>query len=89
MYSVRTWPECTLPTARDAATVIAYDNKWLIVAGGREDAYRSLSRVDILNLHNGQWYSGAQLPQPTHKMSAAVIGNALVLLGGATSANEL
>lgn len=89
MYSVRTWPECTLPTACDAATAIAHDNKWLIVAGGRDDAYRSLSRVNILNLQDGQWYSGAPLPQPTHKMSAAVIGNALVLLGGATSTNEL
>ena len=89
MYSVWTWPECTLPTARDAVTAIAHNNRWLIVAGGREDGYQSLSRVDILNLPDGQWYSGARLPQPTHKMSAAVIGNTLVLLGGATSANEL
>ena len=89
MYSVRTLPECTLPIARDAVTAITHDNRWLIVAGGREDGYRSLSRVDILNLPDGQWYTGAQLPQPTHKMSAAVIGNTLVLLGGATSTNEL
>ena len=89
VYSVQTWSKCTLPTARDAVTAITHDNRWLIVAGGREDGYRSLSRVDILNLPDCQWYSGARLPQPTHKMSAAVISNTLVLLGGATSANEL
>ena len=56
----------------------------MIVAGGRDDAYKSLSQVDILDLHDCQWYSGALLPQPAHKMTATVIGNALVLLGGAS-----
>ena len=60
----------------------------MIVAGGRDDAYQSMSRVDILDLHNHQWYSGAPLPQPAHKMTAAVIGNTLVLMGGAGGSNE-
>ena len=81
----------TLPTTgRDAATAITHDNKYLIVAGGRGDAYESLSRVDILDMHNSQClsYSGAPLPQPAHKMTAAVLGNTLVLLGGSGDDNE-
>jgi hypothetical protein len=83
--------ETGLPTTgRDAATAITHDNKYLIVAGGRDDAYQSLSRVDILDMHSSQRlsYSGAPLPQPAHKMTAAVLGNTLVLLGGAGADNE-
>ena len=80
----------TLPTTgRDASTAVTHDNKYLIVAGGRDDAYQSLSRVDILDLHNSRLsYSGAPLPQPAHKMTATVFGNTLVLLGGAGANNE-
>ena len=81
----RYYSEASLPIARDAATAVALDDKWLIVAGGRDDTNKSLSVVDILDLHNHQWYSGAPLPQPAHKMTAAVIGNTLVLLGGISS----
>lgn len=79
----------TLPaTGRDAATAVTHNNKYLIVAGGRDDGYQSLSRVDILDLHNSRLsYSGAPLPQPAHKMTAAVFGNTLVLLGGAGADN--
>ena len=66
-----------MPVARDAPIAVGYDNKWLIVAGGRDDAYQSLSRVDLLDLHKNRWYSGAPLPQPAHRMTAAVIGNTL------------
>ena len=76
-----------MPVARDAPTAVGYDNKWLIVAGGRDDAYQSLSRVDLLDLHKNRWYSGAPLPQPAHRMTAAVIGNTLVLQDGAGSDN--
>jgi hypothetical protein len=76
---------CVLQTARDAATAIAYTNRWLIVVGGRDDAYQSLSEVDVIDIINHQSYSGPPLPQTAHKMSAAVIGNTLVLLGGASS----
>ena len=81
----------TLPTTgRDATTAITHDNKYLIVAGGRDDAYESLSRVDILDMHDSQRlsYSGAPLPQPAYKMTAAVLGNTLVLLGGSGADNE-
>lgn len=90
--SVRRWthgvkipPMCVLLTARDAATAVAYNNRWLVVVGGRDDHYQSLSEVDIIDLTNHQSYHGAPLPQPAHKMTAAVVGNTLVLLGGADS----
>ena len=79
------WKYCSesLPSiGRDSSTAVVYNSRWLIVAGGRDDEYQSLSRVDILNLQNSEWYPGASLPQPAHKMTAAVIGNTLVLLGG-------
>lgn len=84
-YGVKIPPMCVLQTARDAATAIAYNNRWLIVVGGRDDAYRSLSEVDVIDVTNHQSYFGPPLPQTAHKMSAAVIGNTLVLLGGADS----
>lgn len=78
---------CVLLTARDAATAISYDNRWLIVIGGRDDAYQSLSKVDIVDVSKNISHSGAPLPQPAHKITAAVIGNTLVLLGGAATCN--
>ena len=87
----RKWvhPLPPMPTARDAATAIAHDDKWLVVVGGRDDRLRSLSKVDILNLSTKQWHSGAPLPQPTHKMTAAILSDraVLVLLGGASGDN--
>ena len=92
---VRSWDETrqqwmqyvsNMPSACDAPTVIEYKG-WLIVIGGRDDYYQSLSKVDILGVQDCQWYSGAPLPQPAHKMTAAVISNTLVLLGGAGGDN--
>ena len=82
----RKWvhPLPPMPTTCDAATAIAHDDKWLVVAGGRDDGYRSLSKVDILNLSTKQWHTGAPLPQPSHKMTAAVLSGTAVLLGGAS-----
>ena len=77
-----------MPTARDAATAITHDDKLLVVAGGRDDGYRSLSKVDILNLSTKQWHTGAPLPQPSHKMTAAVMCGTAVLLGGANNNND-
>ena len=84
-FAVKRPPMGVLLTACDAATAVAYDNRWLIVVGGRDDAYQSLSKVDIIDVTNHQSYHGAQLPQPAHKMTTAVIGNTLVLLGGTAS----
>ena len=78
----QTLPE--LPTARDSSTAVVHDNKWLIIAGGRDDTHQHLSKVDILDLRSHQWYSGAPLPQSAHKKTAAVIGKTMVLLGGSS-----
>ena len=71
-----------LPVACDAATAVTYEDKWLVVAGGRTHTYESLSVVNVLDLHTHQWHSGAHLPNTCRKMSAAVIGKTMVLLGG-------
>ena len=84
-----------LPLACDAATAITHEDKWLIVAGGRNHAHESLSVVNVLDLHTHQWHSGAHTPKICRKMTAAVIGNTMILLGGAVggpgnrSANEV
>lgn len=72
-----------LPIACDAATAVTYEDKWLVVAGGRTHTYESLSAVNVLDLHTHQWHTGAHLPNTCRKMSAAVIGKTMVLLGGA------
>ena len=62
---------------------VAYGNKWLVAAGGLNDEHRCLSKVEILSIDAEKWFQGASLPLPAEKMTTAVIGNMVVLLGGA------
>ena len=75
-------------TACHSPSVASYNDQWLVVAGGQGDGpqlhrYTTFTGVDALNSHSNLWYICAPLPQPAYKMTAVVLDNSLVLLGGA------
>ena len=80
-----TWkhPFLQMPTARRSPTVVTFDNRWLIVIGGKcKDDGTQLSDVEVLDTTSGCWYKCAPLPHPLSHGSAATIGNTCYVLGG-------
>ena len=79
----QTWtrPFPVIPTARHSLSAISY-KKWLIVAGGRDDRYSPLHKVELLDTRSGQWYEGSPLPTECSSMSSAINGNMWYLSGG-------
>ena len=73
-----------MPTPR-CCMAIVFNDWWIVVAGGRNDKKEMLTKVEILNISKGEWIEGAPLPQAAEKMTAAIIGNKVVLLGGANA----
>lgn len=78
----RAWtnPYPPMPIAHRSPSVVTYDNKWLVVVGGRIGDL--LSNVDILDTTSGQWYKGAPVPRLCSHASAATIGNTCYIVGG-------
>lgn len=77
------FPFPSMPDARDGATAIVHDDRWVVVVGGYCDVEDSeVPRVEILDTSLKQWHTSAPLPQPCGLISAAVVGNMLMLLGG-------
>ena len=81
----QTWthPFPMMPTARSSPSVISYQ-KWLVVAGGRDERGSYYKSVEILDTISGQWYEGSPLPSGCSQMSSAVNRNMWYLLGGYT-----
>ena len=79
----RTWtrPFPVMPTARRSPSAISY-KKWLVVAGGEDERYSSLNKVELLDTVSGQWYEGSPLPTGCASMSSAINGNMWYLSGG-------
>ena len=71
-----------MPTPRCSMSV-AHNDWWIVVAGGRNDKHKMLSKVEIFNVSVGEWFEVDPLPQSAEKMTAAIVGNKVVLLGGA------
>ena len=82
----QTWthPFPVMPTARQFPCVISYQ-KWLVVAGGRNENVADCKIVEILDTISGQWYKGSPLPNECSDMSSVVNGNMWYLLGGISS----
>ena len=72
-----------MPTPRCCMS-IAYNDWWIVVAGGRNDNDETISKVEIFNVSEEKWIEGASLPQGAEKMTAAIVRNKVVLLGGAS-----
>ena len=62
---------------------VAYGKEWLIAVGGLNNEHRCLPKVEILSIDAEKWFQGAPLPLPAEKMTTTIIGNTVVLLGGA------
>ena len=85
----RTWtrPFPMMPTARLSPSAISY-KKWLIVAGGRDEGYSLLNKVELLDTVSGQWHEGSPLPTKCSSMSSAINGNMWYLSGGRSSEGD-
>ena len=80
-----TWkhPFLPMPTARRSPTVVVFDNRWLVVIGGKcKDDGTRLSDVEVLDTISGCWHKCAPLPRPLSHGSATTIGNTCYILGG-------
>ncbi len=75
-----THPFPEMPTARRGCSVVVY-NKWLVAAGGHGGMER-LTRVEVLNTDNKQWYAGPPTPTPWNSMKTAVVGDIGYFMGG-------
>ena len=71
-----------MPTPR-CCVAVAYNDWWIVVAGGQNDRNDALSKVEIFNVSEKKWIEGAPLPVGAEKMTAAIVGNKVILLGGA------
>ena len=80
-----THPLPPMTTARHSASVVAHNNRWLVVMGGRGDDGK-LSCVEILDTSDSrQWYRATPLPHRCARVLPVTIGNMCYLLGGFTS----
>ena len=77
-----THPFPQMPTACSGSTVVTYEDRWLMVAGGYTATDAMLSSVEILDIFTGYWYHASPLPIRQYKMSSVIIGNMWYLLGG-------
>jgi hypothetical protein len=75
-------PYPPMPTARSRPTVASFSDRWLIAAGGYNKIKGPLATVEILDVLSCRWYCASPLPIKQFKMSSAIVGNMLYLLGG-------
>jgi len=54
----------------------------LIIAGGNDDQYRTLSTTELFESNTGQWYTTSNLPLPHYGLHSVIADNILYLLGG-------
>ena len=68
-------------TARSHATATGHQGM-LIITGGSNDKYKTLSSTELFDSSNGQWYVTNDLPQPHCWLRSVIVDNILYLLGG-------
>ena len=72
-----------MPTRRYGATAITTATRGhLIVAGGATGPYQYTNTVEIMDMLNLVWSTGASLPYPYIEASAAICGDRIFMLGG-------
>ena len=80
-----THPLPPMITARFSPSVVAHNNRWLVVMGGHGDG-ADLSHVEILDTSKSrQWYCATAMPHPCYQVLPVTIGNMCYLLGGFTT----
>ena len=70
-----------MTTARYHTTATGHQGM-LIIIGGRDDKYNTLSLTELFDSNNGQWYICSDLPQPHYGLQSVIVNNILYLLGG-------
>ena len=68
-------------TARSETTAAGHQGM-LILTGGVDDKYKTLSSTELFDSNNHQWYKCSDLPQPLYWLHSVIIDNILYLLGG-------
>ena len=68
-------------TARSEATAAGHQGM-LIITGGVDDKYETLSSTELFDSNNGQWYKCSDLPQPYRWLQSVIVDNILYLSGG-------
>ena len=68
-------------TARSWATAAGHQGM-LIITGGVDDNFKTLSSTELFDSNNGQWYKCSDLPQPHYYLQSVIVDNILYLLGG-------
>jgi len=81
----------TMPTARSCSNAIGH-NSILIIVGGKANNIVGkvivVPNVELLDTTSGCWYTCNNLPTPCYQLQAAVVNNALYLLGGDNSSRQ-
>ena len=67
--------------ARHSSAAVCFNN-CIIVAGGRDDRYRCISTVEVLDVRSRQRYTAESLPNPRSSGKFTLIGSTLYLMGG-------
>ena len=57
-------------------------NKYIIVAGGKDDQGKRTSSVEVLDTTSRRWYTAESLCNPRTELKSTLIGNTLYLMGG-------
>ena len=75
---------CTkMITARSSATATGHQGM-LIITGGKDNKYKTLSSTELFDSNNDQWYICSDLPQPHYCLQSVhvIVDNILYQLGG-------
>ena len=67
--------------ARKWATAAGYQGM-LIITGGSDDKYNTLSSTELFDTSNGRWYNCSDLPHPHSELQSVIVDDILYLLGG-------
>ena len=76
-----------MPSRRLGVSAVGYDNKLLLVAGGKDENNQHIKTVELYQL--GQWRSTTPLPRPCSDMSSTFMGSHVVFAGGHGQGNEV
>jgi hypothetical protein len=69
-----TYPFPAMHTPRRSSSTVSY-NKWLVVAGGIDNASHNVAATELLDTLSKQWHNCSSLPSPYSRMSSAISGN--------------
>ena len=76
---LRSYTKMTI--ARKWATAAGHQGM-LIITGGSDDKYNTLSSTELFDTSSSRWYMCSDLPHPHSELQSVIVDNILYLLGG-------